>query len=171
MMTALYRSTRRSTLRRLKTVQEATRISSMRCPAKEYFESTATVPAFLHRTVMQVLIFLVADILEAEQLEALRAYLDWYSCCNSPLHTEGSLRELEQKARSPAGPQHGAWRDFLNPPLPHELPPAHRSVSSPHPAANTPRHIPLQSRSAPWKERCLLQSSPVAQATSSTMQP
>ncbi|CAI5490109.1 unnamed protein product, partial [Closterium sp. Naga37s-1] len=84
--------------KRLKIVQEATRINSMRFPEKEYFESNATVPAFQHRAVMQVLIFLVADILDAPQLEAIRAYLDWYSCCNSHIHTEASLRELQRKA-------------------------------------------------------------------------
>ncbi|CAI7920446.1 unnamed protein product, partial [Closterium sp. NIES-53] len=39
---------------RLKNLREATRINAMRFPDKDYFSSTANVPAFEHRAVMQV---------------------------------------------------------------------------------------------------------------------
>ncbi|CAI5486629.1 unnamed protein product, partial [Closterium sp. Naga37s-1] len=48
--------------------------------------------------VDRVLIFLVADVVGSPQLEAIRAYLDWYLCCNAASHTERSLSELQAKS-------------------------------------------------------------------------
>ncbi|CAI7784471.1 unnamed protein product, partial [Closterium sp. NIES-53] len=75
-----------------------TRINSLRFPKSEYFKTGAQVAAFEHRSVMQVLIFLVADVVGSPQLEAIRAYLDWYLCCNAASHTERSLSELQAKS-------------------------------------------------------------------------
>ncbi|CAI7851464.1 unnamed protein product, partial [Closterium sp. NIES-54] len=75
-----------------------TRINSLRFLKSEYFKTGAQVAAFEHRSVMQVLIFLVADIVGSPQLEAIRAYLDWYLCCNAATHTERSLTELQAKS-------------------------------------------------------------------------
>ncbi|CAI5953998.1 unnamed protein product, partial [Closterium sp. NIES-65] len=75
-----------------------TRINSLRFPKSEYFKTGAQVAAFEHRSVMQVMIFLVADVVGSPQLEAIRAYLDWYLYCNAASHTKRSLSELQAKS-------------------------------------------------------------------------
>ncbi|GJP64700.1 hypothetical protein CLOP_g21660 [Closterium sp. NIES-67] len=61
-----------------------------------YFATGANLAAFEHRAVLQVLVFIVADKLTPDEMEALRLYLEWYLlCCRVPGHTEGSLLQLE----------------------------------------------------------------------------
>ncbi|GJP86782.1 hypothetical protein CLOP_g16763 [Closterium sp. NIES-67] len=81
---------------RLSYVRDHTRITHLRFPETTYFATGANLAAFKHRAVLQVLVFIVADKLTPDEMEALRLYLEWYLlCCRVPGHTEGSLLQLE----------------------------------------------------------------------------
>ncbi|GJP55640.1 hypothetical protein CLOM_g14585 [Closterium sp. NIES-68] len=55
-----------------------------------------TVGSFFSTFPSEVLVFIVADKLTPDEMEALRLYLEWYLlCCRVPGHTEGSLLQLE----------------------------------------------------------------------------
>ncbi|CAI5946522.1 unnamed protein product [Closterium sp. NIES-64] len=83
-------------------LREHNRNPFMRLPGGEYFSSGASYQAYEHRSVMQVLPFLVRGFestVPQAQLDAIATYIDWYTyCARASEHMTETLRDLKHKA-------------------------------------------------------------------------
>ncbi|CAI5463221.1 unnamed protein product [Closterium sp. Yama58-4] len=71
----------------------------MRLPSGQYFEKGANYQAYEHRSVMQILPFIVKGFITQEQMDALVSYIEWYlECARASEHTETTLIEFKTKA-------------------------------------------------------------------------
>ncbi|CAI5965517.1 unnamed protein product [Closterium sp. NIES-65] len=72
---------------------------NMRLPTGQYFEKGANYQAYEHRSVMQILPFIVTGFITQEQMDALVSYIEWYlECARTSEHTETTLIEFKTKA-------------------------------------------------------------------------
>ncbi|CAI5503539.1 unnamed protein product, partial [Closterium sp. Naga37s-1] len=84
---------------RLKFFRTINRNPHLRLPAGAYFARGASYQAYEHRSVMQILPFLVKGYATDAQIAGIVAYIEWYSyCARVSEHTEASLRQLKLMA-------------------------------------------------------------------------
>jgi hypothetical protein len=64
--------------RRLQALRSADTLSGMRIPKGAYFKSGATLFAFEHRAVIQVIMIVLRGMITGAQLHSIRLFVSWY---------------------------------------------------------------------------------------------